>query len=82
VLLGQILDAGLVDAAMWENRIPDMIAGPDAIRNLHLGNPEAIQLDATGAFVGAVIFDEAGEHPRPLQSGTPKPASWIIASSA
>lgn len=29
-------------------------------------NPVTMTIDATGAFAGAVIFDEAGEHPREL----------------
>jgi hypothetical protein len=43
-LRDRILDIGTVDLAMWDNRVPDMIAGSDAIRYLHLGNPEAILL--------------------------------------
>jgi hypothetical protein len=29
-------------------------------------NPVTVTIDATGAFDGAVTFDQAGEHPRPL----------------
>lgn len=31
--------------------------------------PVTVSIDATGAFAGAVIFDQAGEHPRPLAPG-------------
>lgn len=31
-------------------------------------NPVTVSIDATGAFSDAVIFDQAGEHPRPLDS--------------
>jgi hypothetical protein len=29
-------------------------------------NPVTVTIDATGAFTGAVVFDQAGEHPREL----------------
>ena len=32
-------------------------------------NSVTVTIDATGAFAGAVIFDQAGEHPRELESG-------------
>jgi hypothetical protein len=32
-------------------------------------NPVKVSVDATGAFAGAVIFDQAGEHPRQLAGG-------------
>jgi hypothetical protein len=31
--------------------------------------PVTVSIDATGAFAGAVIFDQAGEHPRELTAG-------------
>jgi hypothetical protein len=31
-------------------------------------NPVTVSIDATGAFVGAVTFDQAGEHPRTLEA--------------
>jgi hypothetical protein len=31
-------------------------------------NPVTVSIDATGPFAGAVIFDQAGEHPRPLSA--------------
>ena len=31
-------------------------------------NPVTVTIDATGPFAGAVIFDQAGEHPRELQA--------------
>ncbi len=31
--------------------------------------PVTVSIDATGAFAGAVIFDQAGEHPRELIAG-------------
>jgi len=34
-------------------------------------NPVTVTIDATGAFAGAVIFDEAGEHPRELAAQKP-----------
>lgn len=38
-------------------------------------NPVTVSVDATGAFAGAVIFDQAGEHPRELASSGPRPGS-------
>lgn len=34
-------------------------------------NPVTVSIEATGAFAGAVIFDQTGEHPRPLETGHP-----------
>ena len=31
-------------------------------------NPVTVSIDATGAFAGAVTFDQAGEHPRTLEA--------------
>jgi hypothetical protein len=45
-LRDRILGVGAVDSAMWGSRVPDMIAGSDAIRYLHLGNPESILLSS------------------------------------
>ena len=45
-LRDRVLGVGEVDMAVWESRVPDMIAGSDAIRYLHLGNPEAILLSS------------------------------------
>lgn len=36
-------------------------------------NPVTVTVDATGAFAGAVIFDQAGEHPRELTANPPGP---------
>ncbi|HEX8241058.1 MAG TPA: CHAT domain-containing protein [Allosphingosinicella sp.] len=41
-LQARMLGSGAVEPATWDSRVPDMIAGSDAIRYLHLGNPEAI----------------------------------------
>jgi hypothetical protein len=38
-------------------------------------NPVTVSIDATGAFTGAVIFDQAGEHPRELASSSPRPGA-------
>jgi len=35
---------------------------------------QTVSIDATGSFVGAVIFDQAGEHPRDLSPPTPRSA--------
>ena len=41
-LRDRVIATGAVDLAGWEARISDLIAASDAIRYLHLGNPEAI----------------------------------------
>ena len=38
-------------------------------------NPVTVSIDATGAFAGAVTFDQAGEHPRELASSGERPGS-------
>lgn len=38
----RIIETGTVSCAVWDERIPDLIAASDAIRYLHLGNPEAV----------------------------------------
>ncbi|MDX8357760.1 hypothetical protein [Sphingopyxis terrae] len=45
-LRDRLLATGAIDRAAWDARIPDLIAGSDAIRYLHLGNPEAILLSS------------------------------------
>jgi hypothetical protein len=35
-------------------------------------DPVTVSVDATGAFTGAVIFDQAGEHPRELAASGPR----------
>jgi hypothetical protein len=37
--------------------------------------PVTVSIAATGGFTGAVIFDQAGEHPRELASSGPPPGS-------
>ena len=38
--------AGTLTPEAWATRVPDLIASSDAIRYLHLGNPEAILLSS------------------------------------
>ncbi|ATP19920.1 CHAT domain-containing protein [Sphingobium yanoikuyae] len=45
-LRDRVIATGAIDRPTWDNRVPDLIAGSDAIRYLHLGNPEAILLSS------------------------------------
>ena len=45
-LRDRIISTGSVVRATWDVRVPDLIAASDAIRYLHLGNPEAILLSS------------------------------------
>jgi hypothetical protein len=61
-LRDRILGFGAVDSAMWNNRVPDMIAGSDAIRYLHLGNPEAILLSSPQVIEHLDALMKSAEH--------------------
>jgi hypothetical protein len=61
-LRGRIVGFGAVDLEMWENRVPDMIAGSDAIRYLHLGNPEAILLSSQQVMENLDALMKNAEH--------------------
>lgn len=41
-LRDRVIATGTVDLTGWDARMPGLIAASDAIRYLHLGNPEAI----------------------------------------
>ena len=41
-LRDRVIESGSLDRNIWDKRVPDLIAGSDAIRYVHLGNPESI----------------------------------------
>jgi hypothetical protein len=51
-LRDQVIATGAVDLSGWETRLPDLIAASDAIRYLHLGNPESILVSSPEVIKG------------------------------
>lgn len=41
-LRNRVMENGTLDRDAWDRKVPDLIAGSDAIRYVHLGNPESI----------------------------------------
>lgn len=59
-LIDRIMVAGKLDRATWNRDVADIIAGSDAIRYVHLGNPEAVLV--SGPKVAHHMQEIADEH--------------------
>ncbi|MFS3137043.1 hypothetical protein ACLRDC_17030 [Gluconacetobacter sacchari] len=71
-LRDRVIATGAVDLAGWDTRVPDLIAASDAIRYLHLGNPEAIFVSSREVIERIERHMAAAEHdPVEIAAGPP-----------
>lgn len=65
-LAERVITSGTLDEERWERDVQDFIAGSDAIRYLHLGNPESILISGPKVLrkaIEAMEASEAGDRP-------------------
>ena len=68
----RVIATGAIDLTEWDNRLPDLIAASDAIRYLHLGNPEALLVSSPQVMEAIERHMAAANHdPVETAAGTP-----------
>lgn len=71
-LRARVIATGAIDLTEWDNRLPDLIAASDAIRYLHLGNPEALLVSSPQVMEAIERHMAAANHdPVETAAGTP-----------
>lgn len=68
----RVIATGAIDLTEWDDRLPDLIAASDAIRYLHLGNPEALLVSSPQVMEAIERHMAAANHdPVETAAGTP-----------